>query len=289
MSSQSSKVANLRLVGARGSGKTAYIASLAYLTQGPNRNLKSPIESIVSVGIDDDNQDLLNKAQNILEQGLQLEQTKKLYLSEVRNYSLQIALKDPSFFGSQSIDLLINCKDYSGEVFTDLINNQSDSLLDKYIDDCKAASGILLLIDGTSHLQDGFYAQGLKNFFIALDRAAQEYELKQIACTLSKCELPELWVNRHDPKGILTRRFPLMKRQLEVWADKPNRFVDYFATSAFGVIGKEYPKANTKIVETTDGGTSCIIAKSEKWRPFGLVSSIYWLSTGKRHRTLDQD
>ncbi len=290
MSNPSSQVPYLRLVGARNSGKTAYIASLAYLSQGPNRNLNSSIQSITSVGLDEDNEDLLDKAQNILEEGLELEPTQKLSLNEVRNYSLKITLKNPALLSSQLIDLQINCKDYSGEFFDELINNQSNPLLDRYIEDCTAASGILLLIDGTSNLKDSFYAQGLKNFFVALDQAALENnELGRIACTLSKCELPELWVNRHDPKGILSRRFPLMKRQLEIWADNPNRSVDYFATSAFGVMGKEFSKANTKVNQRSDGGTSCVIAKPTRWRPFGLVSPIYWLSTGKRHKTLDKD
>ena len=290
MSTQLTKVPNIRLIGDRGSGKTAYVASLAYLTQCPNQNTNSSVQSITAVGIDEDNEDLLNKAQNILEEGLQLEQTPKISIDEVKNYSLKISLKVPSTFGSKVIDLQINCKDYSGEFFTDLINNQSNPLLNQYIDDCNIDSRILFLIDGTSHTKDSIYAQGLKNFSIALDQAGQDNNKAQkIACTLSKCELPDLWVNRHDPKGIFSRRFPLLKRQLDIWSDNPSRFVDYFATSAFGVVGKEFAKANTTILQKTGGGTTSIIANPRKWRPFGLVSPMYWLHTGKRHKTLDQD
>ncbi len=65
---QSSAV--LRIIGDRTSGKTTYMASLA---RWPNADPDSPVQAVTAV--DEGGEDLINKAQNILEQGLQLEQT----------------------------------------------------------------------------------------------------------------------------------------------------------------------------------------------------------------------
>ncbi len=293
-SSTSSRNADLRIIGDRGSGKTAYLASLAYLTQCPNPNVDSPIESISPFGEKDASQELLDNAQNILEKGLELEATKlnknDANAATVRVYGLNITLK--SHWSKKSsfkeVKLPITCKDYSGEFFYDLIYNMGDPYLDNYIEDCKPAGGILFLIDGTANANDANYAQGLANFFKELDHLGDVSQQRRIAFTLSKCELPQLWVNRHDPREMTENLFPKTMRQLQIWGDKQGREVDYFVTSAFGTLGKNYPEPNTKIIERDENGSSCVIRKPKLWRPFGLVSPIYWLCTGEHHTSLDE-
>ena len=287
---------SIRVIGDRGSGKTAYMASLAYLTKCPNRNLNSPIDIVTSIGDQDASQELLKYAQDILEQGLEIEATNinRSSISEIKDYGLMITLKNQfswklSQLGPRPLQLIVNCKDYSGEFFKDLIYNMNNSWLDDYLEDCKLSAGILLLLDGTSHRNDSLYAQGLENFFISLDQVDSPPQNRRIAFALSKCELPDLWVNRHEMKALTARRFPLTMRKLETWASKSGRKVDYFAISAFGTLGSEYPEPNTSILKRDRGGTYCIIRKPKLWRPFGLVSPIYWLCTGKRHNTLDED
>ena len=290
--------ANIRVIGDRGSGKTAYLASLAYQTRSPNRSLDSPIESINATGDQIAGNELIKFAQDILEQGLELEATKvdkNATVDTVKDYQLRITLKNQfswnsSLFGSRPVQLDINCKDYSGEFFLDLINKKADPWLDDYLDDCKFASGILLLIDGTAYRMDALYAQGIENFFASLDHRQfdETPALKRIAVALNKCELPELWVNRHEAKELIKRRFPLTSQKLMRW-DNNVRQVDFFTISAFGTLGKEFPEPNTTILKRDRGGTSCVIRKPKLWRPFGLVSPIYWLCTGKRHTTLDED
>lgn len=288
--------ANLRVIGDTGSGKTAYMASLAYLTKCSNRNLDSPIESVTAFGDQDASQELLKYAQDILEQGLELEATKlnKNSAGEVADYGLNIALKShfswkSSQFGFRPIQLIITCKDYSGEFFQDLIHKIGDPYLDDYLDDCKLSTGILLLIDGTAYRNDSLYAQGLENFFIALDQAGESSKDRRIAFVLSKCELSQLWVNRKQPKELTNRLFPLTMRKLEDWKEKDLRAVDYFAISAFGTLGTDFPEPNTTLLQRSRNGSSCVIRKPKLWRPFGLVSPIYWLCTGQRHKTLDED
>jgi len=287
--------AEIRVIGDRSAGKTAYMASLAYW---PNAKADSPVQSVTPVGNQEASAQLMNMAQNILEQGLELEPTlPEATVDEIKNYGLNIVLKEQfSLINlqkgvySSAIRLTVNCKDYSGEFFLDLINKKADPWLDDYLDDCKFASGILLLIDGTAYRMDALYAQGIENFFASLDHRQfdETPALKRIAVALNKCELPELWVNRHEAKELIKRRFPLTSQKLMRW-DNNVRQVDFFTISAFGTLGKEFPEPNTTILKRDRGGTSCVIRKPKLWRPFGLVAPIYWLCTGKRHTTLDED
>jgi hypothetical protein len=287
--------ANIRLIGDRRSGKTAYLASLAYW---PRVNADSPVQSVKSIGNREAGQQLIDFARDILEQGLELPQTPaddKKKPDKIKDYGLEITLKErfsqnSSQLESNPITITINCKDYSGEFFKDLYLKPKDPWSDDYFQDCRIATGILLLIDGTTHLKDGRYAEGLGEFFRALDYPGAEQN-RRIAFVLSKCELSQLWVNRNEPRELISRLFPKTVKQLENWMDgKANtRQVDYFTSSAFGSLGKDYPEPNTKILEQDRGGYACIIRQPKQWQPFGLVSPIYWLATGYRHPQLDRD
>jgi hypothetical protein len=286
--------ANIRLIGDRLSGKTAYMASLAYW---PHVNANSPVRSVTSLGDREAGQQLIDFAKDILEQGLQLPPTPadKSNLDKIKNYGLEITLKDryswnPSQTESNPTTININCTDYSGEFFRDLYLKPKDPWSDDYFQYCRMATGILLLIDGTTHLKDGRYADGLGEFFRALDYPGEEQN-QRIAFVLSKCELPQLWVNRHEPRELIPRLFPKTVKQLENWMEgkAKTRQVDYFTSSAFGSLGKDYPEPNTKVLQQDRGGYACIIRQPKQWQPFGLVSPIYWLATGHRHQQLDRD
>ena len=289
--------ANIRIVGDRGSGKTAYMAALAY---NPRKSYyDGPVKSVTTVGERTAGEELIKNAQDILEQGLELEATKtdKSSVSEVKDYGLQIILKDKfswdkSNFGSHPIQLRVNCKDYAGEFFNDLIDKPHDPWLLDYFQDCLVATGILFLVDGTSHLRDNDYDKGLLNFFMKLSRSGgQEHQNRRIAFVLSKCELSQLWVSRDNPKQLVQNLFPKTFRQLENWAEgkSQTRQIDYFTSSAFGSLPGEYPEPNTKILSRDRGGYSCVIQEPRNWQPFGLVAPIYWLASGHRYKELDRD
>ena len=162
---QSSAV--LRIIGDRTSGKTTYMASLA---RWPNADPDSPVQAVTAV--DEGGEDLINKAQNILEQGLQLEQTDlSKNVSEVKDCTLQITLKEKKL-GAKLLNLNVSSKDYAGEFFTDLLHKVKDPLLDEYLEDCLQCNGILFLVDGSSRRKDLEYANGLDKLLLALDRNA---------------------------------------------------------------------------------------------------------------------
>ncbi len=282
--------AEVRVIGDRGSGKTAYMASLAYW---PNADASSPVQTVTPVN--DEANELISKAQNILEQGLQLEQT-DLNASIENDYTLSIVLKGSFTWKApkvslqpQLVKLNISCKDYAGEFFSDLLHKTGDSLLADYLEDCVRATGIMFLVDGTTHRKDAEYANGIDKFLIALDRTDISSNQRRIAFVITKCEQSELWVNRHKPRELAQARFPQTFRKLQGWEQTGGGQVDYFTTSAFGMLGNKYPEPNSKRLTRDRDGTTSVIKDPKHWRPFGLVAPIYWLCTGERHKELDKD
>ena len=281
---------DIRFIGDRGSGKTTYLAALAYLP-----NVKdSPVQSISFYGDSEAGAKLISKAQNILEQGLELEKTDLNSLEAGKDYGLTIVLKEQfslknADFIPRIVKLNINSKDYAGEFFSDLIYKIGDPILDDYLEDCKIATGILLLVDGTNHRKDAEYARGLDKFFQGLDQADLDQKQRRLAFTLSKCEQPQLWVSRHQPRQLVKRRFPLVQKRLATWQEMSGGAVDYFTTSAFGTIGQNYPEPNSIELTRNRFGTTSVIKFPKRWQPFGLVAPLYWLYTGQRHQQLDKD
>ena len=282
----------IRVIGDRNSGKTAYMASLAYW---PNANISSPVQTVTP--LNDDTNQLVDNAQNILEQGLQLEPTDlNSSVDDIRDYTLSIVLKGQFSWKTPKVNLQpqlvrlnISCKDYAGEFFSDLLHRNGDALLADYLEDCVRATGIMFLADGTSHQKDSQYASGLDKFLIALDRTDISSSQQRIAFVMTKCEQSELWVNRHNPRELAQARFPQTFRKLQAWQQTGGGQVDYFTTSAFGVLGSKYPEPNSVRIKRDRGGTSSCIKDPKRWRPFGLVAPIYWLCTGERHKELDKD
>jgi hypothetical protein len=290
----------VRIIGDRGSGKTAYIASLAYW---PNADPSSAVQTVTSVN--SLTNELVAQAQNILEQGLEMEGSDlNDSITDVKDYSLSIVLKGQFSFlqnvnttiknvqavmKPQLVKLNISCKDYAGEFFADLVHKVGDSKLEDYLEDCLLANGIMFLADGTAHRKDSEYANGLDKFLIALDRTDISRIQRRIAFVMTKCEQSELWVNRHNSRELAQARFPQTFRKLQAWQQTGGGQVDYFTTSPFGILGSRSPEPNSvKIKRDRDGTTSCI-KDPKRWRPFGLVAPIYWLCTGERHKELDKD
>lgn len=284
--------AEVRVIGDRGSGKTAYMASLAYW---PNADASSAVQNVTPVN--DEANELISKAQNILEQGLELEPTDlNASIETVKDYTLSIVLKGSFTWKApkvslqpQLVKLNISCKDYAGEFFSDLLHKTGDSLLADYLEDCVRATGIMFLLDGTTHRKDPEYANGIDKFLIALDRTDISSNQRRIAFVLTKCEQSELWVNRHKPRELAQARFPQTFRKLQAWEQTGGGQVDYFTTSAFGMLGNNYPEPNSKRLTRDRDGTTSVIKDPKHWRPFGLVAPIYWLCTGERHKELDKD
>lgn len=292
--SSESEVRNptIRVIGPRSSGKTVYLASLA---RWPNANPSSPIQSVIPVN--DNGEKLIEQAKNLLEQGEQL--SASTVAQGVKDYNILIKLKEQFSWNNalnrntpQIVGLNVYCKDYPGEFFQDIVFQSGTELLQEYLQDCSQAEGILLLIDGTGHRQDQEFANGLQRFLVELDRIENSNGLTQrrIALVVTKCEQPELWVNRYQPKKIVHARFREVIRHLDEWDSAAPGNVEYFTASAFGMVGNRYPKPNMKLLKRgKEGITAAVLKYPDRWQPFGLVAPIYWLCTGKRHEILDKE
>ena len=283
----------IRVIGYRSAGKTSFMAALA---RWPNASSDSPVQSVTANN--EESQELINKARNILEQGEQLEATKlDADANEVKDYDFSIKLKDKFSWRSpqlgqnnRTIDLNLSCKDYAGEFFNDLLQPANNSRLDTYLDDCMRADGIALLIDGASHRMDAEYAIGLEQFFKALDRNETETKHRRIAAILTKSENGEVFATRDKPATItVSRRFPNVHEKLQAWHNSKAGKVEFFRASAFGTLGNNFPEPNATIIRRGAEGTTAFIKKPKFWKPFGLISPLYWLCTGERHPDLDKD
>lgn len=274
---------SVRVIGDRLSGKTTYMAALV---RQPNANSTiSVVESVKPTN--EEGEELIRKATNLLEQGEMLEPTPVgAGVDSVKDYGIEINVRQESGGG---ITLNINCKDYPGEFFSDILHDQSDPLLYDYVQDCIQANGLMILLDGMSFRRDPEYAIGLEKLLMLIDQNETRVSDRRIAIVLTKCEQSELWINRHNPK-LITKRFPQLMQKLQVWQSSGVGSVDYFTSSAFGMVGSRYPRPNMKIVEKNRYGIqACILKEPRNWQTFGLIAPIYWLCTGKRHSKLDQE
>ena len=272
---------DLRIIGPQGCGKTTFMATLAYW---PNARQDSPIESVKP--FDDDSGKLIDMAQDILENGLPLAGT--LYdVSDPNNlplYTLLIELK-PAFRLLRNIRFQVSCREYAGELIDDLCKKgMANPILDRYLEDCAEASGLLILIDGTAK-EDQRYSQAFVNLKAELNLPFSGNENKnrrksyRIAVVFSKAEQAQVWNYRYKIKQFVDLKFPKTKDCIQQWCREWQCSANYFFCSAFGMINSP-PTPNVKVQKREKGGTYGVIAKPKYWRPFGLVAPIYWLHTG---------
>ncbi len=290
----SQKDAVIRVIGDRASGKTTYMAALARFPHASSNRLIQSINAI-----NDDGQELIAKAKNLLEQGLELEPTDlEVKTEDIKDYQLSILISNSSITnnrtpiglaGDSKLQINVSFKDYAGEFFSDLLHGSRNTQLANYLEDCSQATGIMFLLDGSSQRKDAEYAAALEKFFEGLIDAKNNSNLKRIALVLTKCELPDLWIKRNQPEKLAHAKFKQVCGKLKSWQSSSKGSVNFFATSAFGVIGTRFAEANSKQLSRDRGGVTSILQDPQHWRPFGLVSPIYWLCTGDRNQQLDED
>jgi GTPase SAR1 family protein len=283
---------SIRVIGYRSSGKTTYMAALA---RWPNADpLTSTVQQVIP--INEDGENLIAQAQNILEQGDTFKPSDlQQDTNAIPDYAIQIVLKDQFSWRklasgtAPTLSINVNCKDYAGEFFQDLLRKTGTTLLEEYIDDCCQADGIMLMVDGLSYKMDAEYANLLDRFLTELDRSDVGFKKRRIALILTKCEQSELWINRHQPQKIASVRFSKVYSKLTTWQFNGSGTFECFMTSAFGMLGNSRPKPNVNLIKRDREGISSVIQRPDKWKPFGLVAPIYWLSTGQKHPDLDKE
>ncbi|MGB3639365.1 MAG: hypothetical protein WBA39_17585 [Rivularia sp. (in: cyanobacteria)] len=269
---------NIRVIGPRGSGKTTYLAALAYQPAkavGKTKNLDIQ-------AINDDTRRLAEKAENIILEGGSLEPTGVLVrtIDDVPIYAFNIEIKQ-AFKGQEKITLAI--RDYPGEIFDELEQDKINNIQAEFIDEClaKDVAGCLIMLTEWKKGTDKFYSRVLQRFTEEMDRKERINDLR-LAVVMSKCERGELWPGRIDPEiDLFDVHLPKTKAVLK--KNIPSENLRFYAISTFGVLGRNNPRPN-RIEEWGTDGRNSVLREANRWQPYGLISPLYWLSTGKRMR-----
>lgn len=272
------------IIGDRSSGKTTYLAALAYWPISL-ASQNSPVDSVAPY--DANAQVLIDMAENILLKGDDLPSSEEPIL-----YSLTVKLKQKFVekLTGQPPSIRISCVDYPGEFFENLRKNAP--IVDSYLNDLQAAAGLLLLIDGTKQTSrdDENNAKAIQ----ILDRMLNQRlantpdRLKnyRIAVVISKAEDAKLWGSLDNIPNFMSRRFPQTQRALNQWKTEWKCKVEYFSCSAFGWMGTRR-EPNAKVIQRDP--PKAILRDRQVWKPEGLVQPIFWLQTGYRHSEITKN
>ncbi len=102
----------------------------------------------------------------------------------------------------------------------------------------------------------------------------------RIAVAMSKCERGELWPGRLDPEIDLFD-VHLPKTKATLCRKIPPKNLQFYAISTFGVLRRNDPRPN-RVDELGREGYLSVLREPSHWRPYGMISPLYWLSKGKR-------
>ncbi len=269
---------NIRVIGPRSSGKTTYLAALAYQPEQTKRGGRAKNYTIQA--LNDETRELAAKAENIIVEGDSLEPTGLQYrtIDELPFYSFNI---DVNFILGKREGINLAIRDYPGEIFDELELGLANSLYQEFIDEClmKDVVGCLILLTEWKKGTDKSYSRVLERFTELMDSHDRANDLR-LAVAMSKCERGELWPGRLDPEvDLFDVHLPKTKATLR--AKIPAKNLRFYAISTFGVLRRNDPRPNRVDEMGTDGRNS-VLREARRWKPYGMIAPLYWLSTGKR-------
>lgn len=266
---------NICVIGPRGSGKTTYLAALAYLSDTSKKNYQI-------TGITNDAKKLKKQAEMIILQGASLPPTeidgvriKSVF--DLPLYSFKLEITGRWLQRKEEIDLVF--RDYPGEIFNELASGISGPLHQEFIDECfiKDVEGCLLLLERWDRGGDLLYSQVMERFIDLMDDRGRMADLR-LAVAMSKCERGELWPGRLDPEiDMFGVHLPRTKSILRNRIERQN--LRFYAISTFGVLERNDPRPNRA---DELGSQHSVLREGSRWQPYGMISPLYWLSKGKR-------
>ncbi|MEC4818182.1 MAG: hypothetical protein SAK29_33665 [Scytonema sp. PMC 1069.18] len=269
---------NIRVIGPRGSGKTTYLAALAYQPVQPGGKTKN----FKVQAINDDTRNLAEKAETIIIEGASLEPTGVLVktIDDVPVYSFNIEVQT-LLHGKERINLAV--RDYPGEIFDELEIGSTNYIQKEFLDECiaKDVAGCLIMLTEWTRETDKHYSRVLQHFIELIDVNGRIKDLR-LAVAMSKCERGELWPGRLEPEiDLFGVHLPKTKAVLKEKIPPCN--LSFYAISTFGVLGRNNPRPN-RIQEWGTQNRNSVLREPYRWQPYNLISPLYWLSTGRRIR-----
>ncbi len=266
---------NIRIIGPRSSGKTTYLAALAYLPKASGEKSYFKIEPV-----GEDAKKLAAEAENIICLSESLTptgvRTKDIFSLPVYQFTIDVKLplRQP-----ERIDLVV--RDYPGEIFDELEAGNIDEVHQAFMQDCfmSDVEGCLILLSKWEEGSDRFYKRVFNQFLELMDNEGRGSNLR-IAIAMSKCERGELWPGRIEPEvDLFGLHLPDTKALLE--SRIPAKNLAFFAVSTFGVLRRDDPRPNRTDEMGYDGKVS-VLRQPKIWQPYGMMAPLYWLNSGKR-------
>jgi hypothetical protein len=268
----------INLIGPRGSGKLTYLAMLSCWNKQQLTKLQISVDCVNSNAVH-----LTEVSKNVVFNGCALEPTMICDPDDYPLYQFDVLIKKNIF---KKVNLNIIARNIPGEIFenTDCFSSTIETI-------GKESGGYLLIIDASSYKRDVDYAKYLENYLSKLIQVNKSFSLDQkirIALTLSKCELPDVWLNRDNANKLLSRRFPQTQQILDKWVAGGAVEASSFVSSSFGCYRINNREPNLRVVRRGEFGTSAVLKEPASWRSYGLMSPIYWLCTGQDLKELDR-
>lgn len=279
---------DIRIIGPRRSGKTTYLATLAYFPHSKRLNLEFP--GIEVMAGDDATAKLIDMAENIIKKGERLAGTRRgKDVDDLKEYFLRV--KIPSYKRRRGADIELVTKDVAGEIFHDFSLEHKKTEMEPYFDDLFGATGwMVMLTDWEADYDTHLY----KPTFTKL---CQEIAMRQkinpainnlrLAIVITKCERGELWPGRLDPeedlfKARLPETYDILCKFRRTFPER----LKFFACSSFGVLNTHRddfdPRPNRYVPNDGSSADDCaFLRNATQWHPYGLFSPIYWLATGQ--------
>jgi hypothetical protein len=267
---------NICIIGPRGSGKTTYLAGLAYWTELHINSRKGKVFTVEAYG---DALSLKEKAKDIICQGASVEPTRVEKVYDALLYQFKIKVNN-LWHRNDEIDLSV--RDYPGEVFKELENREKiDPIYEDFIKESLAGGvdGCLVLLTDWGDEADEEYCRSLKNFIGYMSRGKRINDFR-LAIGMNKSESGELWSGRIDPEvDIFDVYLPKTKKMLRD-SKIPRTNLRFYALSTFGVLDKNDPRPNRMNTRGRDGQVA-VLKEISLWRPYNMIAPLYWLSKGR--------
>ncbi|MBO3460174.1 hypothetical protein G7B40_000325 [Aetokthonos hydrillicola Thurmond2011] len=275
------------IMGPRASGKTTYLASL--LALGLNEQDGNAIRS---GGL------RIHKLEDIISNFIQQKKAvPPTDLNEEYDYRFDISIKNAKRF-RQANKIQLSAKDLSGERFDRIFNAFINRGLSKspkekeelegdvreFLTQCLKLNRWMFMLTEWQTGKDKEFFEVFKWLCDRIDEKSNTKSIQtlRVAVVMSKCERGEIWGGRLDPEADLFKiRLPktynLLKNRLK-------KKVNFFACSAYGILGKYDPRPNRFYTE--DDGTHAEyrarLRDFDNWNPYGVIEPIYWLGTAEK-------
>ena len=268
----------IAIIGPRGSGKTTYLAALAYLSQEqifPDLNISI---------LQDRNTDILvSMAYNLIKLKDIVGQTEP---GNEPTYSFTINIPAGKYESKKSKKIKLSFVDYAGEIFEKISHRKNEPTIRSYVNQLlKVEAWMIMLTDFEPGKADREYQSILENLWNQITREEQKNPKRKklrIAVVMSKCERGEIWPGRLDPDEDLFKiRLPKTYCYLTKTEKISSERLRFFACSSFGVRGDLDPRPNRKSFEKNPTELKAILMDNNRWKPYGLITPLYWLNTGE--------